>query len=840
MNDAAVIDDEGLDELPADILAELEALGGESPDGETSKQATRQERLDLIAKAIIEKREHAITERQASGIEDSLMRAEESYVGMDDANRHEFIGKRWCKPVSMEAPVTENAPNQGEQLQSNVFVPVPARYVDAGTAKLGEILLPPDDKGFSAEPTPVPELIDALKDTSQVKLADGTPATRDATDEELKAMNPQPGTLPADSLSATPAPAAPAPPPGMAGPAGVSPVPGKKPGVPLTIKDLAQEAINKAKDCSDKAQTRMHDQLVEMNYTASVRKVIFDAGKLGVGVLKGPFPSRKKAMAVTKERDDAGREHFSIKSINKIVPWAKRIDPWCFYPDPSCGEDIQDGDYTFELDRMTQRAVRKLKKDPGYIPEQIDRVIALGPSRRNLHVQRQDDTPTTLKDTSYDVWHYYGVLTKEEMQTINPTMQFAQGEEDIFAQVTLINDMVVRAVVNPLDSGRFPYQTMPWRRREGSWVGVGIPEQGRVAERIINSATRALLDNAGISSGMQIVLDKTCIMPADGVWRITRNKVWCKVDSANCDDVNKAFAAVEFPNVTDALMALIEYGFKLYEESTNIPLITQGQSGKTTPETLGATQLQNNNANQLLRSLGYNFDDCITEPFITKLYEWNLLDPNIPNNEKGDFKLNCHGSTALVERAIQDETIAQLASVVKDPAFGINPRKWMKEYLQSKRLDARRFQNTPEEQEKIDSQPPPKAPAVEAAMIRAEIDKMKLEMQAKQAEQEAWLKRELAKLDTDRDTVYVNAERERTSNDHAVKMEELRMKERLALLDYSNKRGISLEQTKAELAATTMKLQVQRELAHEDRVGEALKPPTEPPGKATKGQSYER
>ncbi|MBF0263238.1 MAG: hypothetical protein HQL97_15520, partial [Magnetococcales bacterium] len=310
MNDAAVIDDEGLDELPADILAELDAMEGESPDGESSKQATRQERLDAIAKAIIEKREHAITERQASGIEESLMRAEESYVGMDDANRHEFIGKRWCKPVSMEAPLTSNDPNPGEQVQSNVFVPVPARYVDAGTAKLGEILLPPDDKGFSAEPTPIPDLIDALKDTSQVMLTkeDGTqqPATRDATDEEIQAMSPQPGPLPADSLSATPAPAAAGPPPATAGPAGASPVPGQAPGVPLTVKDLAQEALNKAKDASDKAQTRMHDQLVEMNYTASVRKVIFDAGKLGVGVLKGPFPTRKKAMAVTKEKDANG------------------------------------------------------------------------------------------------------------------------------------------------------------------------------------------------------------------------------------------------------------------------------------------------------------------------------------------------------------------------------------------------------------------------------------------------------------------------------------------------------------------------------------------------------
>ena len=45
------------------------------------------------------------------------------------------------------------------------------------------------------------------------------------------------------------------------------------------------------------------------------------------------------------------------------------------------------------------------------------------------------------------------------------------------------------------------------------------------------------------------------------------------------------------------------------EESTSIPLITQGQTGPTTPDTFGAAQLQNNNANQLLRSVGYAVDE---------------------------------------------------------------------------------------------------------------------------------------------------------------------------------------------------------------------------------------
>jgi hypothetical protein len=40
-------------------------------------------------------------------------------------------------------------------------------------AKLAEILLPPDDKAFSIKETPLPELVKAKKDNSQVVSDDG-------------------------------------------------------------------------------------------------------------------------------------------------------------------------------------------------------------------------------------------------------------------------------------------------------------------------------------------------------------------------------------------------------------------------------------------------------------------------------------------------------------------------------------------------------------------------------------------------------------------------------------------------------------------------------------------
>jgi hypothetical protein len=218
---------------------------------------------------------------------------------------------------------------------------------------------------------------------------------------------------------------------------------------------------------------------------------------------------------------------------------------------------------------------------------------------------------------------------------------------------------------------------LPWQRRAGYWAGIGVGEQIKEPQRILNAAARSMLNNAGKSSGSQIVIDQGAIRPANGNWALEQDKIWYKNEDSPGDDVRKAFYAFDIPNMTDEMLKLIDFAEKQGENVTSIPLVTQGQSGKTTPDTFSGMQLQDNNANQLLRSIGFNTDDGVTEPLITKCYEWLLLDPKVPNEEKGDFKIDAHGSSALVERAIQDQTLAGLGPIVKDPAFGVSPRKWM-------------------------------------------------------------------------------------------------------------------------------------------------------------------
>lgn len=746
--------------------------------------------LDAIGSAIAAKRSEAVKARLESGIELTWIAAEEAYIGIDDANRSEVnAAGGYTKSMSRDGPLTSNAgpKTDANKHSSTAFVRLTARYVDAGAAKLGEILLPLDDKAFSITETPVPELIKGKDDEREVLLDDGAPAMR----------APMPNEMPNPAGPALPQPPGVAP-AAVGAPAGGGAVPpaagAVAPEVPIKVKDLAKEKIARAREKAKRAEEIIFDWMIESQFPAEARKAIFDGARIGVGVLKGPFS--KATRHVVAKGDGKGLE---IMVRDDVKPGVRCVDPWNVFPDPACGEVIANGSYCFERDFLSERQVRDLKKVPNYIKRQVDKVLLEGPKTSTEATHRKPGETEEQKRHQFEVWYFTGTLSRADMECIYQAIgkpltnkDMPEGATEAFAIVTMINDTVIRASFNPLDSGAINYHNCPWQRRSGYWAGIGIGEQVVTPQRMVNAATRAMLNNAGKSAGSQIIVNRDAVVPADGDWTMVPDKFWWLSGDETSQTVEQAFGLFQIPNVTPQLMTIVQYALRLAEESTSIPLITQGQSGPTQPQTFGAAQLQNNNANQLLRSIGYNWDDFITEPLVRQFYEWLLLDPNVPTDAKGDFSINAHGSAALVERAIQDDILAQLLPLSLQPAYKLDPAMTMAELLKAKRFDPRNFKRSDEEQEQVDAQPPPKAPQVQAAEIRAASDKEK--------------------------TAVVEANKKDIATaELQVEVMDINKRHELAMLEYANARGISVQDAKVELATTAMQLETQRELAGKDR-----------------------
>lgn len=776
--------------LPPDVQAAI--------DESRAKVAAR---LDDFARYVAQCRDEAVKARLSSGIEQVWLQAEEDYLGIDDLNRHEWVGARWAawiKGASLDHPVRESMDRDArDPNRATVFPRIAARYVDAGAAKLAEIMIPIDGSTFTCEPTPVPELSLALEDQSQI-TKDGQPQTRPGDPEKGEAEE-----------------------------------------MPLTVADLAENQRRMADEAAQEAEDQINDWLVECQHNRTLRKAIFDGARLGTMIVKGPIPQSVRSLSVTKDNG------VKIELRQKIKPSTAHVNPWNFYPADDCGEDATSGSYCLEKDSISRRTLAKLKQQAGagYLPWAIDKVLKEGPKRGTVN----DNGPLLESDKTkmFDIWYFYGSIPRDALALTNPKLHASTPDdcEEVDAIVTMVNDTPIKVALNPLQSGAFPYKVAPWRRRAGHWAGVGVTEQARTGTAIVTGATRAMVNNAGKSAGSIIVMDDEVIIPADGSRQITPDKLYHKAPDATMDDVRKLFAAFQIPNVTPQLMSVIEFGMRIVEESTSIPLISQGMSGDTTPDTFGGQQLQNSNANQLLRDVGFSVAESLTEPLVRDLYEWLLMDPDVPDSAKGDLQVNVSGSLALIEKAIQDQMISQMANIVGNPAFGINPKRWIAEFLRSKRLNPELFTFTEEEQAQMDSQPPPEAPQVTAAKIRAEA-------QVATAQSRDELMGERIRVDTDRDTEYIRSQERRDASTYEARMEELKLQERLAdlkyrqaLLDYANRKEMGLDAAKTDLAKVSMTLQAQREMAQahpEGKSEEVAEPIVEPVGRAEDGRAFEQ
>jgi tellurite resistance protein len=739
--------------------------------------------LKNLGMAIAQKRSHAIDGRSQSGIEEEWLEDEEHYEGVDDTNRGE--SKAWRTKPMGQAALGGDRPDG-----STIFFNVTRPYVDAADARVGDMLLPSNEKGWSIKPTPVPDLI-------QIAGGEVPKKVQNQIDSEFQnqvdtgRFDDQEDPIQAGAEKAVQ--------------------------VRDQLVSQVQEELKESKKKADGAEKQIEDWHIECNYTAQMRLVVADAAKIGCGVLKGPLPKKTKSVAFVKDE---------LLVQEKISPVSVRVDPWQLFPDPACGEDIHTGGFIFERDLLVAKSLSELRGNPGYLDEQIEKVLMEGPAiavkqfqaGEGSHAPFNGLSESSSRDGLFEIWYFYGRLEREDIALAG----FEVGEEyadvvDIC--VTMVNNHIIRLMPNHLETGEFPYDVMVWQRRQGTCWGIGISRQLRSAQRVVNGAARNMMDNAGLAGGPMWMYQQGLVTPMDGVMELAPRKGWMAAEDADLNHIDNAFRFITIPMVQQELQAIITMGLKMAEDVSGMPLIMQGQQGSA-PETVGGMQLLHNNASTVMRRIARLFDDLITEPHIRRYYRY-LLQHGEDWEIKGDFEIHAKGSSALLERDAQNQFIQQMGELVMNPVFGLDPKKWMAQQLTQQRLDIEKFQYDDPEWQKVVEQmsQPPSDPAVEVANIRGEVAKMEKQLDVQVDERRMQFEAEEARK----------------------KMEfEAAMKQIDTAIVQAKEDGLTereAEKIRAGIAEVVMKLTTQKELAGAG--GQTIRPATEVPGRAPPGRAFE-
>lgn len=605
----------------------------------------------------------------------------------------------------------------------------------------------------------------------------------------------------------------------------------------MTEGDAAKAFIAEAKEKADAAETQVWDWLAESRWHTEGRKVIQQKNMVGTGVLKGPFPEvRTKTKAIKSQFGG-----MQVEKHTEIVPSTKMIDVWNLYPDPACGNDIHNGGFIFEKDTITGKQLKALK-GAGYMDAEIDRVLEEGPNKRYLsddYRRRQNNSFFQEQDV-YEIWYYHGQATKQDMLAIG-----CECDDDIDVLVVMVNEHVIKAKKQSLESGQFPYDVFVYQERINYWAGIGVARGVRVAQNMLNAATRAMLDNSGLTAGPQIIYRSGIIRPADGKVELTPHKIWYVDEDATLQDVRDAFMSIVIPNNQQHMEAIIRLAMEFAERVTSMPLMLQGQQGAST-ETVGGMQILQQNSNTVLRRTAKLFDDVV-ERHIGRYYDW-LMQYGENEAAKGDFNIVVKGSSALYERDAQSQAVIQLVQFANDPGFSLSKERLMIEILKSNKISPDRVSLTDDEKKKLQSQPPPVEPAIQVAQIRGQS-----QMQVEQAKSKSDMAEIEAKRQEMESEMALKLQMAQADRDHEMQIKQLEMQIKVMELSQSSEQ--SIDSIKAALASDAMRLSTQKELSyasmeqdghhkerdkqHEKEIA-VMPPPTEPVGKASSGHSYEQ
>lgn len=577
-------------------------------------------------------------------------------------------------------------------------------------------------------------------------------------------------------------------------------------------KEIAQTAIEENVQNAPKMERQLRTRMVHAEYGRKARLAIEDLCILGTAVLKGPTLQNKKRNKYAEAQTSDGETIQVLEETWEGVPSLDRVDPRYFYPDPSARlpEEVEDA---IELHQMSGSGLAELARNPAFMPEQISMILKEEPNG--------SDTPALIQETSNDygqtsklryfVKEFHGPLDKKVL--FEAGMISEEDKDDplkrVQGEVWYCQGHVIRISLNAIEGAAdLPYSLTTYEKDPNSVFGHGVPYLLRNPQRVVNSAYIMLLDNASLTSGPQIVINKEMMEPAQkGDYSIRPMKVWFMTEYGQ--DVREAMQFVDIPAQMESIASIVDQAMQFADIESSTPLMQQGELPSGNNTTTGLAMVMSA-SNIVQKNASMEWDDNITRPMIQRWYHYEMQYGE-DNSLKGDFEVEVGGATERIEsdlRAQELEKLLGLAGSSEEFMMQVDANKAFRALVDNARTgDVLRSK---EEVEKIQEQqqaaaqeqgPDPEVIKAQAALITAEarMEEAKAKSQKDNAEQQTSM-------------IELQARYQSQIAEAQARQNEAALNYQIEMMKLAAEKEITVEQLKTELAIakndTMLKLQL--------------------------------
>lgn len=425
------------------------------------------------------------------------------------------------------------------------------------------------------------------------------------------------------------------------------------------------EEMRHAQTASKAMQRLIEDQLVEANFRAQQMDFLTNFALYPYAVMVGPSPEMIPVFEWRGNRPVVG-EKAVLKTYN--------VSPFDYY---WSSDTYQAGKGTYDLIkvRMTKMALLQCAELPGYIKDNVLQAVKHF-SRPDMALDWLSGNPDMgpsvrpwAHDESIDLIKHFGALSGRELRLYGMT----GVEDDKFyeCEATVLGSWTIRLVMNPNPNpSQRPVYCASYQRVPGKMVGYGIAQNVRDIERSFMAAYRGLMENIGYSSAPMGEVDFSRIqryMAEDQIGSLMPATM-VPTDPDMTGGGRPAHYFHSMPNVSNQLLAVMQYFTELADRQTGIPASMSGQPiGTGVNRTFRGIMALYGNALKGVQSALSNLDKDIFEPLGRAYFSYNMKYAK-DQSVRGDAMVRARGTEGILQKEIAKQgnlenlqIIAQLA-----------------------------------------------------------------------------------------------------------------------------------------------------------------------------------
>jgi len=411
------------------------------------------------------------------------------------------------------------------------------------------------------------------------------------------------------------------------------------------MKDTAMRAMKEEADKRvGRMEQKMEDQFIEGGFVKALYEFTNDIATFPYAVLKGPIPRKRKAMKYVQG---------GLAVVDVLRDEWERVDPYKFYWAP-WGDDVQNMPI-LELHHLTREDVEAMIGVEGYDEASVRSILADFGYGSFDWLEHDDSEIEEATGKDYDDANRDVIAAIQLWDSIPGSMLIDWGMDESEipdpqlsypCEVWMLNNTVIKAVLNYDPLGRKPYYITSYEKVPGRVDGNGVSDLCMDAQNMCNAAARALANNMGISSGPQVGVNISRLPAGEDITQMYPWKIW-QFKQSEYNDSSPPMTFFQPNSNAQELMAVFDRFMGIADEVSGIPRYMTGEHVPGAGRTSSGLSMLISNAGKSIKQVIGNIDHDVLTPMLERQYQRNLryaTDPDLI----GDVQVVARGAMSLV------------------------------------------------------------------------------------------------------------------------------------------------------------------------------------------------